>query len=429
MPVVHNERLLDWLGTDYNAAGLQQLRAFLAHQGTLQFPSLPNGLFPAASVSSETAYTGYAHVWIRDNIHIAHAHHATGRTAVAARTLETLMAYWQKHRHRLDAIIAGRAHPQDPMARPQVRFDGRNLAELSQKWAHAQNDALGYFLWLYSTLAREGAITLSAEAAETLARFPPYLRAIQYWADQDSGHWEETPKIEASSIGTVLAGLKALQSLSDRGDCPQLDARELADLIARGEGALSEILPAECVQSHPSQYRRYDAALLFSIYPLQVVGTEMADRILEDVTTQLQGTYGIRRYRGDSYWCGDYKQKLAPEERTADFSDRIEARDALLAPGDEAQWCIFDPIVSTIYGRRYQAWGQPHDRERQIHYLNRALGQLTGPDSGFEALRCPELYHREGERYVPSDATPLLWTQGNLAVALEAMAQSVQEPE
>ena len=39
--------------------------------------------------------------------------------------------------------------------RPHVRFDGRTLSEIGdQRWAHAQNDALGYFLCVRRQPAR-----------------------------------------------------------------------------------------------------------------------------------------------------------------------------------------------------------------------------------------------------------------------------------
>ena len=92
--------------------------------------------------------------------------------------------------------------------------------------------------------------------------------------------------------------------------------------------------------------------LLFLIFPMGVITVDgkMADQILYDVTHHLEGDHGIRRYLGDSYWAPDYKKKLKPEERTIDYSDHMAQRDRLVMPGQEAQWCIFDPIISIICG-------------------------------------------------------------------------------
>ncbi len=153
---------------------------------------------------------------------------------------------------------------------------------------------------------------------------------------------------------------------------------------------------------------------------------EMADHILRDVETYLQGDYGVRRYLGDSFWCANYKSLQRPEMRTSDVSDDMSARDALLQPGQEAQWCVFDPLISTIYGRRYEATQDKTFLNKQVRYLNRSLGQLTGRNTGFSEFRCPELYYLDEVCYVPNDVTPLLWTQANLSIALNQMQRTTE---
>ena len=123
------------------------------------------------------------------------------------------MTYFTKYQQRFGEIIEGQVNPEKIMERPNIRFDGRKLEEIDQKWNHAQNDALGYFLWFYSKLVREGSIKPELDDLETLALFPHYFQSVSYWQDEDSGHWEEDRKIEASSIGVVIAGLKELKQL------------------------------------------------------------------------------------------------------------------------------------------------------------------------------------------------------------------------
>jgi phosphorylase kinase alpha/beta subunit len=283
-------------------------------------------------------------------------------------------------------------------------------------------------------LARDGLLRVSESDVETLALFPLYFRAIAYWQDEDSGHWEETRKISASSIGTVVAGLKALKQLNLNAEfvahCCQYDGEVITpqllnDLIANGNTALLQILPAECLQPDPKKKRETDGALLFLIYPLQVVSQTTAIKVRDRVLDNLEGNYGISRYVGDSFWFPNYKQILSQEQRTAEFSNDIEKRDAFLKPGEEAQWCIFDPIVSAIFGKQYQNTHNASDFQKQIHYFNRSLGQITGNNSEFGPYQCPELYYREQGEYVPSDATPLLWTQANLILALKEMENSL----
>ena len=143
---------------------------------------------------------------------------------------------------------------QDVANRPHVRFDGHTLSEIGdQRWAHAQNDALGYFLWLSSTLAASGALKTDLNAVSVLTCLVRYFAAIRFWQDEDSGHWEEQRKVSASSIGTVVAGLEAFAGLlrqrrESRHACgPAVD--DLASSLAeRGRQALDAILPGECAQ-------------------------------------------------------------------------------------------------------------------------------------------------------------------------------------
>ncbi len=434
MLIIHNEELLDFMQASYSLSDVKNLFHQLLEKKALQFPQLENGLFPAAVLDDKTEYTGYSNVWVRDNVHVAHAHYVWGKTEIAVKNAQTLMAYFTKHRSRFEDIIKTPSLAETVMNRPHIRFNGKTLAENPEDWPHAQNDALGYFLWFYCLLAREGLIMPSQNDVETLALFPLYFRAIAFWQDEDSGHWEETRKVSASSIGCVIAGLKALKQLNFKADfvthCCQYDGEIITphllnDLIKKGETALYNILPAECIQTDPKKKRDYDSALLFLIYPLNVVSEEMGETVRDRVIQNLEGDYGIRRYLGDSFWFPNYKTILSQEQRTADFSNEIEKRDAFLKEGEEAQWCIFDPILSAIFGDKYQ---QTHDSlylEKQIHYLDRSLGQITGKNSEFRAYKCPELYYQEGGKYVPSDATPLLWTQANLVIALKQMEQNL----
>jgi phosphorylase kinase alpha/beta subunit len=429
MIVVHHDRIRQTIKPAYCVADVDDLLALLQGSATLTLTPLATGLFPAASLDSRTAaVSGYGYVWVRDNIFVAWAQATNGKWDDACGVLRALAAYFTRYRCRFEAIVEGRVDRRLPANRPQVRFDGVHLAEIPTPWAHAQNDALGYFLWLYCRFANSRRL---APDIELVSLFALFFEAIRYWEDEDSGHWEERRKVEASSIGVVVAALRELRTLVlSRTDLVwrfgdgSLTATLLDRLIAEGVAALNAILPSECIQPDPRKQRRYDAALLFLITPLDVVDAPMAQRIVDDVVEHLEGDYGIRRYLGDSYWAADFKEKLPVEERALDVSERQEERDVFAVPGFEAQWCIFDPIVSVIAGRRYLRSGAVADLERQVRHLNRSLGQLTGPDCIQGELRCPEAYYVEHGRYVPNDNVPLLWTQANLWVALRLMRES-----
>lgn len=434
MVVINNQELGILIKQEYAVNDIREIESLLKKRGTFDCPAMENGLFPAAILEKDGEYTGYTNVWVRDNIHIAHAHYMTGNNEAAVKNVNALMAYFKKYHERFEKIIDGEVDAENPMNRPHIRFDGYRLQEISEKWAHAQNDALGYFLWFYCRLANDGVILPSPEDIKVLALFVFYFRIIRFWEDEDSGHWEETRKISASSIGVVIAALKELRELinnkSFASKCKYHDrfvTNELLDtLINEGANVLDNILPAECVQKDPDKERRYDAALLFLIYPLNVVKHEIADQILDDVINNLRGEYGIRRYPGDSYWAPDYKKKLGKKIHTVDFSDDISSRNALLPEkGLEAQWCIFDPIVSVIFGKKFQKHLREEYVVKQIEYLNRSLGQITGENSDVTPFRCAELYYLREGNYVPNDHVPLLWAQANLTLALKEMTQSL----
>lgn len=408
--------------SEYSAGGIAEIRDLLRSAGTLSFPALPNGLFSAASLTQAEAHTGYRAVWVRDNVHVAHALLANGELAPAARTVLALADHFQRQAHRMAAIIAEPLLAANPGRRPHVKFNGFPIGEIPD-WPHDQNDALGYFLWIFSRMARLDLIPICPAHASVIAQFSDYLQAIRFWSDEDSGHWEESRKNEASSVGAVTAGLRELAALldSDQGRPlrPLVSTELVRSLLNAGLDRLNEILPAECAQD-PPRGRRYDAALLFLAWPLEIVGREMADRIIQDVRANLQGEHGIRRYLGDSFWCANYRANMSAQDRTRDFSSDLSGRDQLLAPGMEAQWCLFDPIVSVVYGHRYQTSGDQQWLRLQTEYFNRTLTQIT------DDLKCPELWHWEAGVLETSEATPLLWTQANLCLALNEMEKSAK---
>ena len=94
----------------------------------------------------------------------------------------------------------------------------------------------------------------------------------------------------------------------------------------------------------------------------------------------------------------------------------LDARDALLSRvGDEAQWCLFDPIVSAYFGRRFRRTRSPGDRARQYAHFTRSLAQITSD------WPCAELYFLRHHEYVPNRHVLLQWTQANLLLAFEEM--------
>lgn len=352
-----------------------------------------NGIYPAAGGMDPASVTGYQHAWLRDNVMVAYSRLEAGDAGTAVACARGLMRFVESQAPRFAAVIAQPSLKETVESRPHVRFEADSLAELPGKWPQAQNDALGYLLWFRARLHNLGHWRLEAPEREIVRLFVRYFEAIRYWEDPDSGAWEETRKVNSSSVGAVVAGLEEAR----------LAGADVADsLIAAGRGLLARQLPLESPRR-----RGADAAVLFLVYPLEVVrDSTTRDLIVHLIQARLEGEIGIRRYIGDSYYCQDYDRWFPPELRSIDWSGRMEVRDEYLQPGCEAQWCLFDSLLSAIFGRYYA------DRDQQARYLRRAIAQLT------PARHCPELYFLQRGRWTPGPHTPLLWAEANLSLAL-----------
>jgi len=411
---------------------LAQVRGLLVEKRTLNLGAgrvEGTGLYSAAMAGHEgTGVGGYDNVWVRDNIFLAHALYVTdtdGSGCEAAKdVIASIVTFMLKHAARYDDCISGKADKADPMQRPHIRFNGTALAENAEFWNHKQNDALGYFIWMRCRLCVDGKMPMTGDHLRLLGLMAEYLAKIQFWCDEDNGHWEEATKIEASSLGPVVAGIREFQKVLALHPGMMAPCSEgcLELLMARGQEALAAILPNECVQE--GKARDADGALLFLVYPLDVVSPEMGRTIVENARAKIMGPIGIRRYNFDSYWCKDYKEKTGSEGTKSYTDEEMKERDKLVAPGEEAQWCIFDPIVSAIYGKFYQAMKDPKDLQLQQLHLSRALAAVTGEDCEAGAWLCPESYYLCKGSWTPSDICPLLWTDANLQVALRVMEES-----
>jgi hypothetical protein len=294
--IIHNQSLSNLIQDSYRLQDVKNIYDLLNRKKTFHFPVLETGLFPAADLKESARYTGYAYVWVCDNIYVAYAHYLNGYTEIALKTAKTLARYFISHKWRFEGVISKISDPNDPMNRPHIRFRGEDLSEIDEKWAHAQNDALGYFLWLFCKIHNEMGVAVSSQEKGLLALFALYFEAICYWKDQDSAHWEETRKVSASSIGVVVGGLTELRILlqimgAEELCCEQGSVNEnlLDALISKGRNRMTQILPAESIQSDLGKNRRFDAALLFLIFPMSVVSEEMAAQILYDVTHYFRG--------------------------------------------------------------------------------------------------------------------------------------------
>jgi Glucoamylase and related glycosyl hydrolases len=409
---------------ELKAEGLDQqvaaLREKMELAQTLIVRPNEHGIYAASASQGEEAASGYQNAWLRDNAMVAYSRFASGDAESALRTARGLTTLLKSQAEKMERIIAKPKRKEEVQERPHIRFNAKTLQENEESWTHAQNDALGEVVWLRFLLANEAGFAFEAEERELYAMFPAYFDAIQYWKDADSGAWEEARKLNSSSIGAVMAGLREMDKfVRDGNERSGMKKSGLAELLKRGQRVLEVQLPFEA----PPE-RKTDAALLFLIYPLGLVADERMKRsIVSLVRARLMGKVGIRRYLGDSYFCQDYDQWYTPGERSADFAQRLAVRDEFLQPGCEAQWCLFDPVLSVIYGQEYQLSGRAEALKGQLEHLNRAIGQLD------EKGRCPEMYFLKGGKWTPNEHTPLAWTQANLSLAVRCLELSASGME
>jgi len=97
-----------------------------------------------------------------------------------------------------------------------------------------------------------------------------------------------------------------------------------------------------------------------------------------------------------------------------------------VVPGEEAQWCIFDPILSAIYGRWYQESHDLEDLSMQQFHFCRSLAHITVPSFPFGQWLCPANYYLCDGSWVANDMCPMLWTQMNLQLSFCHMDHSLK---
>lgn len=391
--------------------------------------------FKATQVKGSNVHAtgGRAHdVHVRDNVFLAYALDASdtdgGGTATAVDIMNDLAVFFLKTAARFDDIIGEHADKNDAMSRPHVRFNGGNVDENPGYWNHKQNDALGYFMWMRCQLCFDGKMRMTGDHLRLLGLMLEYFLKIEFWRDEDGGHWGELGKIQASSIGAIVAGVKELKKLVSKyvGMIIPCADGTLEEIEERGVEALAALLPKECDQ--PGRIRNEDSALLFLVYPLGVVDGDVAKTIVNATEERLVGKTGVRRYNGDGFWCKDFRHRFQLPHDISDayFSEAdIEARNAVPKPGEEAQWTVFDPILSVVYGKWFKTSNDLEHLKMQQYYLNRSLAQVTGPDCVTGAWKFPQCYCLQRGKWEPNDAFSSLWTQANVYRALVVMDSSL----
>ncbi|MEH7237405.1 glycoside hydrolase family 15 protein [Bacillus sp. JJ1562] len=320
---------------------------------------LSNGAY-TASLSND-----YSYVWIRDIVYtvLPFINEPSDRYVNAYHALfDMFKTYEWKidiHRKKKPIYLFEYIHS---------RYS-TDLKEMPVEWGHAQNDAIGAFLWGVGEGYRLGQkVIRDKKDIEIVQKLVDYLECLQYWKAKDNGMWEENMEVHASSIGACVAGLNAVKIL--------VNVKE--DLIKKGENALRNLLPRE------SETKDSDLALLSLVFPYRVVDRDTAIKIVETVSSKLERTYGVIRYENDQYYN----------------------------EGNEAEWCFGFPWL----GLCYLELGQFHKASEYIEKTKRIV-----PDN----WEVPELY--VGGTNKPNGNTPLAWSVAMSYIFLTKMEDLAQQ--
>ncbi len=424
-----------------------KLQKDLESLGALRFSPYASGLYPASDLTQElSTATGMGLAWFRDNAHIGSALYASGQRYPAIRVANSMVSVLQQNKDGLDAVV----RDSNCAFRLPVRVDGDTLQSDAEN--RVQHDSTGYMLWLPSNMVLAGALRPSSACLEAMAQTVRYLGSLEYWQDADAGAWEEGKRIHASSIAVAMGGIRDTQRMFQ--SVGYKSGINFADLLQNGRMGYRRIFELNTVtlppdgkppkvsrraasgQSDPVTFmgdfdisrRCYDASLLFGAITMSVFDTEESRRVISDVKNYLVRRRGIARYPGDTYWAPGFKELMLQSERTTSAPGRLEKRESVAAgvayTGKEAQWTLFDPLLSVDAARQYLKTGSEDDFAEHLLFLNRHLGQLERQPDG--TYKWPEnryyefTPHTPGQTYTlrPNDHTPLLWTQANSLIAL-----------
>lgn len=332
------------------------------HLSNMRKLQKPSGAFTA---SAHDVATGYDKAWLRDIYFIALGFLEAGEIETVQKAARALLTVFVKHETKIDWAIAIKPH--ETWQYIHARFHPETFEEFWEEWGNKQHDAVGEVLNLLVELELRQASVIETDAERRVVqKIIDYLLAIEYWHDADNGIWEENLEVHASSIASVVAGLKKAQKL------PWLSVPAWG--IEKGEAALRALLPRE------SSTKFADLALLTVLYPFHEATEAEAAAIIRNIEYHLTKDKGVLRYKGDRYYNAN------PDGWS-----------------EEAEWCFGLSWLSIIYAER-------GDRERAFFYLERARAAKTA-----EGL-IPELYYSHSDR--PNENTPLGWAESMFVIAL-----------
>ncbi|MBN9607112.1 MAG: hypothetical protein J0G30_10925 [Actinomycetales bacterium] len=258
----------------------------------------PSGAYPASPTFS--AYLGFS--WLRDGAFIADAMSAGGEEASATAFFDWCARTLELQAERIERIVRaareGRPVPDGEMLATRFRFDG---TQVDDGWENFQLD--GYGLWLWAALAHARRHGLDPDRWHSgIALTADYL--VSSWARPCYDWWEEhVEHVHISTLGSIEAGLRAIEPLESMGAERRAAVRAAADAVA------TTIRERGVVDGHLVKWigsTEVDASLAALIAPLAVVdaGSDLARATLAELERRVVVDGGTHRFPADTYYGG-----------------------------------------------------------------------------------------------------------------------------
>lgn len=335
------------------------------HLEILKSLQTPKGLFLA---SRKGVSTGYDKSWLRDNFYETIAFEVLGDWETVEHTYRAILNIFLKHEAKIDAAIKNK--PKYSFEYIHARFHPDTFSEFWEEWGNKQNDAVGCILYRLGELEarQKRTVIKTPDHVRIVNKLVRYLESIEYWADRDSGMWEEDEELHASSVGACVAGLRSIMRV------PSIEVPY--QLVRRGQRALNALLPRESLRKF------VDLALLSLIWPYEVVNPEQRDEILANVEYHLKRDRGVIRYKGDHY-----------------YNKNVDGY------SEEAEWTFGLAWLSIIY-QRLEDYAKAEELIADLIALDTPEGM-------------PELYFSNSPEH--NENTPLGWSESLFIVAMYQM--------
>jgi hypothetical protein len=466
---INNPKIEPFLKDEYNKLEIDKLEEISRPARDIKIKKTAWGSFIAAASFENPALakdTNYDAIWLRDSLWGYMALRTETNTSNEAKEiLITLIDYISSQEDRIKTIIKNPAllnAPDGQMQAIHIRFnlqssDFEDVLENGkpQNWNHKQNDALGLLLDQSIDAIRDGLINIDDlkknNRLDSLIYLSAYLDAVKFYSMEDSGAWEESQKLNSSSISLALSAFENLLDLLNQNSTFSLAFKERAKtlnlsktietkniekLISEGYKVLKKQIEhggeSPLYKKDDNRFRTADAALLNIIYPAKLKGLSFNEKakVLEIVKT-LSGDYGIKRYEGDDYQAANFWFKSIKTDLAA---ESLQARKQNFIPSSEAQW-FFDSWFSICSLILYDISKDSKYLDYSFKYTNRALGQITGKKlylaNGFKApyFCLPESYNTliiDDKTYIlPSPICPLNWSKASMTLMFNKYKSSL----